>query len=73
MVGRIDLSQPVDKAEVTRKRVNLGTSDEKHTHFLMETHVYLFTFKYVDCEQCLGGCYSKKFGKSSKSSVLCPL
>jgi hypothetical protein len=40
--GRSDLSQPVDKAEVTRKRVNLGTSDEKLTHFLMETHIYLY-------------------------------
>jgi len=59
MVGRRDSSQPLDNAEVTKQGVNLGTFDEKPLVSSWK-HMFIFTFKYVDCEQCLGGCYSKK-------------
>jgi len=54
------------------ERVNLGTFDERPTHFLMETHVYLclqIRWLWTLSWRLL----FKKIGNSSKGSVLCPL
>jgi hypothetical protein len=73
MVGRRDSStQPLDNAEVTKKGVNLGTFDEKPTHFLMETHVYLYLQIYWLWTMSWRLLF-KKIGKPRKGLVLCPL